>query len=324
MKKIFTLTWAFFITAAIGFQYYTPFDESGTKAITALNMSTGDTVTEAKMDQIDTNDAYLNTQIEGLKDGTVALTTPALGEPASGTATNITGLPIATGVSGLGTGNAAALAVNSGSAGAPVLFNGAGGTPSAIILTYGTALPLTTGVTGTLPLANGGTGQVSASAAADVFAASMTPGVLPSDSVTPSDLDQDGDYTSLTGDWATTGTLTGAIKIDNDSDGYTVTGAMMYGGLLVESGNQQTVTLDPVFAGAAFCVLADGADGSAEIYVDCDAGDHFEYDGTTMANGEYIRNDSDTKGDRMCFVGIDSSTWIVTYGGDTTVAQETP
>lgn len=58
------------------------------------------------------------------------LVTPALGTPSSGTLTSCTGLPISTGVSGLGTGIATALAVNVGSAGAPVLFNGALGTPS--------------------------------------------------------------------------------------------------------------------------------------------------------------------------------------------------
>lgn len=81
-------------------------------------------------------------------------TTPALGTPSSGTLTNATGLPIASGVSGLGTGVATALAVNVGSAGAFVAFNGAGGTPSSLTLTSATGLPLTTGVTGNLPVTN--------------------------------------------------------------------------------------------------------------------------------------------------------------------------
>lgn len=70
----------------------------------------------------------------------------ALGTPSSGTATNLTGLPIA-GITGLGTGVGTALAINIGSAGAPVLFNGAGGTPSSLVGTNitGTASGLTAG-----------------------------------------------------------------------------------------------------------------------------------------------------------------------------------
>lgn len=50
-------------------------------------------------------------------------------------------MPISTGVSGLGTGIAAALAVNTGSAGSTVLFNGALGTPTSGTLTNATGLP---------------------------------------------------------------------------------------------------------------------------------------------------------------------------------------
>jgi len=81
-----------------------------------------------------------------------SLTTPNLGTPSAAILTSATGLPISTGVSGLGTGVATALAVNTGSAGAPVLFNGALGTP-----TSGTATNLTgtSGITGTGVLNSG-------------------------------------------------------------------------------------------------------------------------------------------------------------------------
>ncbi len=91
-------------------------------------------------------------------------TTPNLGTPSAATLTNATGLPISTGVSGLGTSVATALGVNVGTAGSVVVNGGDLGTPSAGVLTNATGLPLSTGVTGTLGVANGGIGTNTLSA----------------------------------------------------------------------------------------------------------------------------------------------------------------
>ena len=83
----------------------------------------------------------------GLTDNTVLSCTNALQTNGSGNLTCGT-VPAGTGISGLGTGVATALAVNVGSAGAFVTFDGALGTPSSGTLTNATGLPVSTGISG--------------------------------------------------------------------------------------------------------------------------------------------------------------------------------
>jgi hypothetical protein len=91
---------------------------------------------------------------------TPTLIAPILGTPTSGTLTNCTGLPVSTGIAGLGAGIATALAISTGSPGAPVVDGGALGTPSSGDLTNATGLPFT-GTTGTLSVDRGGSGATS-------------------------------------------------------------------------------------------------------------------------------------------------------------------
>jgi len=124
---------------------------STTNVVSVVNGGTGTTTATG------TGSVVLNTS--------PSLITPALGTPSSATLTNASGLPIASGVSGLGTGIASFLATPTSSnlasaisdetgSGAlvfgtsPTLTTPALGTPSSATLTNASGLPIASGVSG--------------------------------------------------------------------------------------------------------------------------------------------------------------------------------
>lgn len=111
-------------------------------------------ITGAELAVVVQGGATKQTTVDDILTGTT-LTTVDLGTPTAGVLTNCTGLPVSTGVDGLGNNVATALGVNVGSAGAVVVNGGALGTPASGTLTNCTFPTLNQSTTGNAATASG-------------------------------------------------------------------------------------------------------------------------------------------------------------------------
>ncbi len=139
---------------------------------------------------------------------------------------------------------------------------------------------------------------------------------IATDAVVMDGLDADGAFTSLTGAWATTGTLSGGslAPVVDDCDNFAAnfTGANLYGGTFVGTG-AGTCQL-PSVSGCVVSNFTIITIGATALVIDTNVSDLMVTDGVAGADGENITNLS-TAGDIAVVQYYAASGWLVTTNG---------